>query len=59
MPLTEALQIITSPVIEADTTFYDLVFEEIIERLKHLIPDIEVAGPGLDIRHLGSSKALR
>ena len=48
MPLTEATaNHHDALVIEADTTFYDLVFEEIIERLKHLIPDIEVAGPGL------------
>ena len=48
MPLTEATaNHHDALVIEADTTFYDLVFEEIIERLEHLIPDVEVAGPGL------------
>lgn len=48
MPLNEATaNHHDALVIEADTTFYDLVFEEIIEKLKHLIPDIEVAGPGL------------
>ena len=48
MPLTKATaNHHNALVIEADTTFYDLVSEEIIERLEHLIPNIEVAGPGL------------
>ncbi len=34
-------------VIEADTPLYALVFDEIIENLERLVPDIEAASPGL------------
>jgi nucleotidyltransferase/DNA polymerase involved in DNA repair len=34
-------------VIEADTPLYALVFDEIIENLERLVPDIEAAAPGL------------
>ncbi len=34
-------------IIEADTPLYALVFDEIIENLEHLVPDIEAAAPGL------------
>ena len=48
MPLTEA----TSKhrgvlIIEADTPLYALVFDDIIENLERLVPDIEAAAPGL------------
>jgi DNA polymerase-4/protein ImuB len=33
--------------IEADTPLYALVFDEIIENLERLVPDIEAAAPGL------------
>ena len=34
-------------IIEADTPLYALVFDEIIENLERLVPDIEAAAPGL------------
>jgi len=34
-------------IIEADTPLYTLVFDEIIENLEQLVPDIEAAAPGL------------
>jgi DNA polymerase-4 len=34
-------------IIEADTPLYALVFDEIIENLEQLVPDIEAAAPGL------------
>jgi DNA polymerase-4/protein ImuB len=48
MPLSEA----TSKhrgvlIIEADTPLYALVFDDIIENLERLVPDIEAAAPGL------------
>ena len=48
MPLTE----VTSRhrgvlIIEADTPLYALVFDDIVENLERLVPDIEAAAPGL------------
>jgi DNA polymerase-4 len=34
-------------IIEADTPLYALVFDEIIENIERLVPDIEAAAPGL------------
>ena len=34
-------------IIEADTPLYALVFDEVIENLERLVPDIEAAAPGL------------
>ena len=34
-------------IIEADTALYALMFDEIIQNLEHIVPDIEAAAPGL------------
>lgn len=48
MPLTEATSRHRGVlIIEADTPLYALVFDEIIENLERLVPDIEAAAPGL------------
>ncbi|MDG0867788.1 DNA polymerase Y family protein [Candidatus Lucifugimonas marina] len=48
MPLTEATSRHRGVlIIEADTPLYALVFDEIIENLEQLVPDIEAAAPGL------------
>ena len=48
MPLTEAMSRHRGVLlIEADTPLYALVFDEIIENLEHLVPDIEATAPGL------------
>ncbi len=48
MPLTEAMSRHRGVLlIEADTPLYALVFDEIIENLERLVPDIEAAAPGL------------
>ncbi len=48
MPLAEAMSRHRGVLlIEADTPLYALVFDEIIENLERLVPDIEAAAPGL------------
>jgi len=48
MPLTEATSRHRGVlIIEADTPLYALVFDEIIENLEQLVPDIEAAAPGI------------
>lgn len=48
MPLTEAASRHRGVlIIEADIPLYALVFDEIIENLERLVPDIEAASPGL------------
>jgi len=48
MPLTEATSRHRGVlIIEADTPLYALVFDDIIENLERLVPDIEAAAPGL------------
>ena len=48
MPLTEAMSRHRGVLlIEADIPLYALVFDEIIENLERLVPDIEAAAPGL------------
>ena len=48
MPLTEATSRHRGVlIIEADTPLYALVFDDIVENLERLVPDIEAAAPGL------------
>ena len=48
MPLTEAMSRHRGVLlIEVDTPLYALVFDEIIENLERLVPDIEATAPGL------------
>ncbi|MDP6056768.1 MAG: hypothetical protein QF676_04630 [Dehalococcoidia bacterium] len=48
IPLTEATSRHRGVlIIEADTPLYALVFDEIIENLERLVPDIEATAPGL------------
>ena len=48
MPLSEATSRHRGVlIIEADTPLYALVFDDIIESLERLVPDIEAAAPGL------------